>query len=87
MAEVNIVRFAFQRLYSAQNVDEAVNDILALIGRKMNVSRVYVFENSDDNRFCRNTYEWCNEGISPEIDRLQNISYETDIPEDPQVSR
>ncbi len=80
LAEDNIVRYAFQRLYTAKDVERSVNDILALIGRKMNVSRVYVFENSDDNRFCSNTYEWCNEGIAPEIENLQNISYERDIP-------
>ena len=80
LAEDNIVRYAFQRLYASKDVEKSVNDILALIGQKMNVSRVYVFENSDDNRFCSNTFEWCNEGIPPQIGNLQNISYETDIP-------
>ena len=80
LAEDNIVRYAFQRLYSARDVERAVQEILTLIGEKMKVSRVYVFENSDDNRFCSNTYEWCNEGIPPEIQNLQNVSYETDIP-------
>jgi len=76
----NIVRYAFQRLYSSRDVEKSVNDILALVGRRMNVSRVYVFENSEDNRFCSNTFEWCNTGIEPEIQNLQNISYEADIP-------
>ena len=80
LAEDNLVRYAFQRLYSAEDVESAINEILALVGRKTNVSRVYVFENTDDDRFCNNTYEWCNEGIPPEIGMLQNISYETDIP-------
>lgn len=51
-----------------------------MIGKKTNVSRVYIFENSEDNKFCKNTYEWCNKGITPERERLQKISYETDIP-------
>lgn len=80
LADNNIVQYAFRRLYASKNVEKSVNDILTLIGQKMNVSRVYVFENSDDNKFCSNTYEWCNEGIQPEIQNLQNISYETDIP-------
>ena len=25
-------------------------------------------------------FEWCNQGISPQIDNLQNMSYETDAP-------
>ena len=80
LAEDNIVHYAFQRLYSAVDVESAVQEILTMIGQKMNVSRVYVFENSDDNRFCSNTYEWCNVGITAEKDNLQNISYEEDIP-------
>jgi len=80
MANDNIVRYAFQELYTSNNIEKSINELLSLVGRKMNVSRVYVFENSDDNRFCSNTYEWCNQGILPQIENLQNISYETDIP-------
>ena len=79
LADDNLVRYAFQRLYSSTDVEKSVNDILELVGRKMNVSRVYIFENSDNNRFCSNTFEWCNDGIQPEIQNLQGISYETDI--------
>ena len=70
LAEDNLVRFAFRRLYGAKNVNDAVQDALKLIGQAMNVSRVYVFENSDDNRFFSNTYEWCNDGIEPAIQKL-----------------
>ena len=80
LADDTIVRYAFQKLYTAKDISTAVNQILETVGQQMNVSRVYVFENSDDNRFCNNTYEWCNLGIQPEIGILQNISYETDIP-------
>ena len=81
LANGGIVQYAFQRLYATDDVDTAINEILGMVGRQMNVSRVYVFENSPDNRFCSNTYEWCNEGITPEIENLKNISYETDIPD------
>ena len=79
LANENLVRYAFQRLYASTDVEKSVQDILELVGRKLNVSRVYVFENSDDNRFCTNTFEWCNDGIKPEIQNLQNLSYEDDI--------
>lgn len=80
LAEDNLVHYAFRRLYGSQDVERSIQEILALIGQKMNVSRVYVFENSDDNRFCSNTYEWCNYGIQPQIQNLQNVSYEDEIP-------
>lgn len=79
LAEDNLVRYAFQRLYASADPRNSVHEILELVGQKMNVSRVYVFENSEDNRFCNNTFEWCNEGITPEIQNLQGISYEEDI--------
>lgn len=76
----NLVNTVLHRLYSSQNVEESIREILAMVGRMTNVSRVYVFENSDDNTYCCNTYEWCNEGITSEKENLQNVSYESDIP-------
>lgn len=80
LASNSIVQYAFRHLYSSNDMERAVNDILELVGRQLNVSRVYVFENTQDNRFCNNTFEWCSEGVEPQIHNLQNISYETDIP-------
>ena len=42
----------------------------------MNVSRVYVFENTENSAYCSNTYEWCNKNVIPQINELQNIPYE-----------
>lgn len=50
--------------------------ILEVVGKQFNVSRAYIFENSEDGRYTSNTYEWCNEGILPQIDYLQNTDYE-----------
>ncbi len=49
--------------------------MLEIVGRQYGVSRVYIFENSEDNSVCNNTFEWCNEGITPQRDNLQNVSY------------
>ncbi len=81
LADGSLVQYAFQQLYTSRDVDASVNELLAMIGKQTNVSRVYVFENSPDNRFCSNTYEWCNDGIEPQLQNLQNVSYETDIPD------
>ena len=66
-------------LYSTVDVNTAINHVIAMSGRYFNVSRVYIFENSDDDLFCTNTYEWCNDGITPEIDHLQRLSYLEDL--------
>lgn len=72
----SIVPLAFQKLYESDDINEAVNSILELVGRRYNVSRVYIFEDSEDGNYVSNTFEWCNDGIEPEIDNLQHISYE-----------
>ncbi len=76
-----VLNQAFSPLYSSKDPGEAVNEVIAFFGRYTGVSRVYVFENSEDNRSCSNTFEWCNEGITPEIDNLQSISYDDSIPD------
>ena len=76
----NILNTVLHKLHSSQNVEKSIQEILAMVGKKTNVSRVYVFENSDDDKYCTNTYEWCNEEIRSEKNMLQKVSYETDIP-------
>ncbi len=79
MADSSFVRFVFRRLYETDDVIHTIDEILSYVGEQLNVSRVYIFENSDDNTSCSNTFEWCNKGITPEIDNLQNLSYISDI--------
>lgn len=75
----SIVQRAFKILYEAKELDMAVNSILKMLGQKYNVSRVYIFENSADGTHCSNTFEWCNEGVASEMQKLQNISYKDDL--------
>ena len=75
--EINsLVPMAFRLLYESKDVETAVNAILKMAGRKFNVSRVYIFEDSKDGLWCRNTFEWCNEGVEPAIDQLQHVDYD-----------
>lgn len=85
MADASFVRSIFRRLYESNDLNATVRDIITYVGEQLNVSRVYVFENNDDNTTCSNTFEWCNHGISPEIQTLQNVSYITDIAGWPEV--
>ena len=85
MNDDSLLRFVFRSLYESRNIDATIDELLALIGTRFNVSRVYIFENNDDNTCCSNTFEWCNSGITPEKENLQNVSYITDIPGWPDV--
>lgn len=74
-----LVQYTFRMLYDSVDIEVAIGQILEIIGRAYDVSRVYIFENSNDDQLCSNTFEWCNEGVAPEIDNLQGISYEKDL--------
>ncbi len=80
MADQSLVFYAFNRLYQSGNVADTIQSILEMIGRQMNVSRIHIFENSQDGLSCHNTFEWCNGTMASQKENLQNISYETDLP-------
>lgn len=45
------------------------------LGKKSRSERIYIFEGNKGNPVT-NTFEWCAEGISKEIENLQNVPYE-----------
>lgn len=71
----DLLGYVFEMLYDSEDLDKSVNDVLEIIGKKFDVSRAYIFENSEDNLYTSNTYEWCSEGITSEIANLQNLSF------------
>ena len=71
----NVSEYVFRILYEAKDLQLAVESVLKLLCRHFGVSRGYIFENTADDQGCSNTFEWCDAGVEPQIDRLQNISY------------
>ncbi len=72
----NILIKVLQVVQSSENIPDALNIALAEIGHYAGISRAYIFEKSADGRTANNSYEWCNEGVIPEIDNLQNVPIE-----------
>lgn len=58
---------------SQDKMDEALNLALSKIGKFLNADRTYIFEFNMQDESMSNTYEWCNEGIEPQIDSLQRV--------------
>jgi len=50
-----------------------INKSLKEIGSFVKADRAYIFDYDFINNTCTNTYEWCANGISPEIENLRNI--------------
>lgn len=48
-------------------------EVLRDVARFVNADRAYIFEYDIQQMTCSNTHEWCNTGITPEIDNLQDI--------------
>lgn len=63
------------RYNTLSDFPEKTQDALQIIGQHIKVSRVYIFENSLDGLTTSNTYEWCQQGINPQIEQLKSISY------------
>ena len=51
----------------------AINSMLNTIIEHYNADRAYIFEFDWEKNVTRNTYEVCREGVTPEIDNLQNL--------------
>ncbi|MCI1681534.1 MAG: PAS domain S-box protein [Bacteroides sp.] len=68
-----------QLLNKSDDFEGIINIVLRLVGQHSNVSRVYIFENTLDEQFTTNTYEWCNEGISGKKELFQMVPY-TNVP-------
>ena len=60
---------------SLDEVDKTLNELLEAVGKFTRVDRAYIFRHDHVRQTTRNTHEWCAEGVSSEIDSLQEISF------------
>ena len=56
------------------DIESAIRQSLSDIGRFVSADRAYIFRYEPENKQVKNTHEWCNEGITPHIDDLQDVS-------------
>jgi len=59
------------------DIDEDINASLRDMGILSGASRVYLFLFNIEKKVMNNTHEWCAEGISPQIQILQNFKFKT----------
>jgi len=63
-----------------QAAHSSIEHALGELGRFIGADRAYIFSYDWDAQVTRNTFEWCGEGVEPQIENLQNVPLE-DIPE------
>ncbi len=71
-----LISSVFNLLYESKNIHKAIDASMQVIGKRLLVDRCYIFESMDEGQTYDNTYEWCKEGVNPEIDNLQGLTKE-----------
>lgn len=66
-----IVMECIKMMYSSVETDVAINNTLEILGKYLGGERTYIFH--VHGKYMDNTYEWCAEGVSKEIDTLQHV--------------
>lgn len=77
--ELNAERFIIQQLTnlgSTDNLSDGIDTLLEDLGKYTCADRAYIFEINEDHT-STNTFEWCDEGITPQIDNLKGIPFES----------
>lgn len=73
-----VINKALRSALNYDTPDEQINEFIRFFGKHIGSDRIYIFEDCDERHITRNTYEWCADGIAPEIHELQNV--DMDIP-------
>ncbi len=63
-----------------EEIDDGINRGLATVGKFVDADRSYVFRLSEDEDTVSNTHEWCAPEVEPQIEELQNIPLESELP-------
>ena len=56
-----------------EEVEQSINNTLSVMGSFVGADRAYIFDFDRRTMLCSNTFEWCQEGIDPQIDNLQEV--------------
>lgn len=60
---------------AAPTPEKSIEVLVEYIGQFFESERAYIFEGLEDG-ICRNTYEWCANGVVPQKENLQNVPVE-----------
>ena len=55
-------------------VEATIHNSLQELAEFVGADRAYIFDYDFNNETTSNTYEWCADGVKPEIEQLQNVS-------------
>lgn len=71
-----IINDALRSALNYEMPDEEINEFISFFGKHINSDRIYIFEDDMEKNITNNTYEWCADGIAPQIEQLRGINME-----------
>ena len=64
-----------QYVLDMEDPESKLGKVLEYLCRELDADRAYIFEDNHDGTF-DNTYEYCAEGVTPEIDNLKSVPFD-----------
>lgn len=69
----SIINKALRSAMEYDTPDGEIDEFIRFFGEHIGSDRMYIFEDDEKKHVTVNTYEWCADGIEPEIDNLQAV--------------
>ncbi len=71
----DILWCVFDLLYHAKDIGSVINMVLKMAGEYFHANHAYIFQNSQDDLYVSNTFEWSADNVESRRDKLQNICH------------
>ncbi|MBU3819132.1 MAG: EAL domain-containing protein [Candidatus Faecalibacterium intestinavium] len=71
LREETILKECLWEMFSTAKAADSIQRLMAYMGRTFSCDRAYIFEFKGDT--ADNTYEWCADHVTPQIDNLKNV--------------
>ena len=72
----SIINEALRSAMEHDTPDAEINEFISFFGKHIGSDRIYIFEDDEEHHVTNNTYEWCAEGVAPQINDLKGINME-----------
>ena len=72
----NTINECVRALTDSEDMDFAINELMKIINHYFDGDRTYLFENDYEKMVTNNIYEYAIDGVTKEIDNLQNVPLE-----------
>lgn len=71
-----IINEALRSALEYDTPEGQIKEFISFFGKHIGSDRIYIFEDDEEHHVTNNTYEWCTEGITPQIEHLQGVNME-----------